>query len=70
MMPTKKLNFGKAYTELEGIVADLEAREIDLDTDLPKFEHGMKLAKQLLATMSKAENTVKEISLKYGDETV
>jgi exodeoxyribonuclease VII small subunit len=66
MMPAKKLNFGKAYAELEALVADLESREIDLDADLPKFEEGMKLAKQLLAKMSEAENTVKEISLKYN----
>ena len=67
-MPAKKFNFGKAYSELEALVADLEGREIDLDDDLPKFEHGMKLAKQLLAKMSEAENKIEEISLKYGEE--
>jgi exodeoxyribonuclease VII small subunit len=51
-------------------VTDLESREIDLDKDLPKFEEGMKLTKQLMAKMSEAENTVKEISLKYGDTTL
>jgi len=67
-MATKKFNFGKAYSELETLVADLEGREIDVDADLPKFEHGLKLAKQLLAKMGEAENTIKEISLKYGEE--
>lgn len=64
-MPAKKFNFGKAYTELETLVTDLEAQEIDLDTDIPKFEQGMKLAKQLLTHMSEAENKIEEISLKY-----
>jgi exodeoxyribonuclease VII small subunit len=66
-MAAKKFNFGKAYSELETLVADLEGREIDLDADLPKFDRGMKLAKELLAKMSEAENKVEEISLKYGE---
>lgn len=69
-MAKKGFNFGKAYKELEEIVTELESREIDLDTDLPKFEAGMKLAKQLMAKMGEAENSVKEITLKYGDDTL
>jgi exodeoxyribonuclease VII small subunit len=69
-MAKRGFNFEKAYRELEEIVTDLESREIDLDKDLPKFEEGMKLTKQLMAKMSEAENTVKEISLKYGDTTL
>lgn len=69
-MAGKKLGFEKTYAELEALVTDLESREIELETDLPKFERGMKLAKQLTAKISAAENTIEEISLKYGDETV
>ncbi len=69
-MAKKGFNFGTAYKELEDLVTELESREIDLDTDIPKFEQGMKLAKELLAHMGKAENKIKEISLKYGEESV
>ncbi len=69
-MAKKNFNFSKAYKELEKLVAELEAREIDLDTDMPKFEQGMKLAKELLAHIGKAENKIEEISLKYGEESV
>lgn len=69
-MAKKGFNFGKAYAELEEIVTDLESREIDLDKDVPKFEKGMKLAQQLAAKMSEAENSVKEITLKYGEDTL
>jgi len=69
-MAKKNFNFGNAYKELEGLVNDLESREIDLDADMPKFERGMKLAKELLAHMGKAENKLEEISLKYGEETL
>ena len=64
-MAKKSFNFGKSYQELEGLVRDMESREIDLDADMPKFEQGMKLAKELLAHMGKAENKIEEISLKY-----
>ena len=67
-MARKSFNFGEAYAELEGIVQELETREIDLDKDLPKFERGMKLAKLLQKRMSEAENKVEEIDLKYKEK--
>lgn len=66
-MAVKKINFGAAFAELEGIVEELETREIDLDTDLPKFERGMKLAKLLKEKISEAENKVEEIDLTYKE---
>jgi exodeoxyribonuclease VII small subunit len=47
-------------------VAELEGREINLETDIPKFERGMKLAQELAAHLKKAENVVEKINLKYG----
>lgn len=67
-MAGKKFNFEKAQGELEAIVAELEGREINLETDLPKFERGMELAHRLAAALAQAENKVEEISVKYGEE--
>lgn len=64
--PEKKLPFAKAYEELETIVQDFESRELDLEKDLPKFERGLTLAKQLQERLKEIENTVQEIERKYA----
>lgn len=64
--PDKKLPFAKAYEELEAIVQDFESRELDLEKDLPKFEKGLALAKQLQERLKEIENTVQEIERKFS----
>lgn len=64
-MTDKKFDFTKGYNELEGIVKDFESRELDLEKDLPKFEQGLKLAKQLQGRLKEIENTVQEIEKTY-----
>lgn len=61
----KKFDFTKGYEELEGIVRDFESRELDLEKDLPKFERGLVLAKQLQERLKEIENTVQEIERKF-----
>lgn len=67
-MVTKKakvVDFTKGYKELEKIVADFESRELDLEKDLPQFERGMQLAKDLQGRLQQIENTVVEIEKKF-----
>jgi exodeoxyribonuclease VII small subunit len=62
---TKKFDFTKGYEELEVIVQDFESRELDLEKDLPKFEKGLQLAKQLQERLKEIENSVTEIEKTY-----
>lgn len=67
-MTQTKLNFTKAYEELEEIVKDFESRELDLEKDIPKFERGMELAKKLKERLKEIENKVVEIEQRFGEE--
>lgn len=66
-MATKKdsFNFTKGYEELEGIVADFESRELDLEKDLPRFERGLQLADLLQKRLKQIENKVVEIEKRF-----
>ena len=67
-MATKKdsFNFTKGYEELEKIVADFEARELDLEKDLPRFERGLELAGLLQKRLKQIENKVVEIEKRFS----
>lgn len=54
-------NFTKAYEELEAIVVAFESGNVDLERDLPKFERGLKLAKECRQRLRELENHVKRI---------
>lgn len=55
------VNLSQGLTELERLVAEFESQDIDLEKDLPKFERGLKLAKQLQERLKEVANTVTEI---------
>ena len=69
MAETKKFNFTASYKELEGIVADFESRELDLEKDLPKFERGLQIASKLQKRLREIENKVVEIENKFGEHS-
>lgn len=62
-----KFNFSQAFDELESIVEQFEKGELDLESGLKKFEQGMNLAQDLKKHLSKLENKVEEIKLKFKD---
>ncbi len=64
-MAKAKLNFSKAFEELESITRWFEAGEVDLDEGLKKFERGLELAKQCREKLSEVDNKVKEIKKKF-----
>lgn len=62
----KKFDFTKGYEELEAIVKDFESRELDLEKDLPTFERGLQLAKQLQERLKEIQNSVTDIEKTYS----
>lgn len=61
----KTFDFTKGYQELEKIVADFESRELDLEKDLPQFERGLELARELQTRLKEIENTVVETEKRF-----
>lgn len=68
MAPKSKINFQKAFEELEGITEWFEKGEVDLDEGLKKFERGLELASACKEKLSEFENKVKEIKVKYESD--
>jgi exodeoxyribonuclease VII small subunit len=62
----KKVDFAKAFEELEAITEWFEREEADLDEGLKKFERGLELASQCKEKLSEVENRVREIKAKFA----
>lgn len=70
-MPTRdKINFAKAFKELEEITESFERDNIDLDAGLSKFERGLELAHALKEKLESVENRVEVIKKKFRMEDV
>tara|TARA_Y100000031_G_C8184557_1_gene368271 strand:+ start:385 stop:591 length:207 start_codon:yes stop_codon:yes gene_type:complete len=67
MPPKKKIDFAKAFEELEKITEWFETEEVDLDQGLKKFERGLELASVCKKKLSEVENKVSEIKKKFSD---
>jgi exodeoxyribonuclease VII small subunit len=61
MAVDKKINFSKAYQELQKIVEWFEREEIDLEEGIKKFEEGSEIVKDLKGYLEKMENKIKEL---------
>ncbi len=57
-----KNSFENSLKRLETIVASLEQGEVSLEDSLKMFEEGIRLSKECLETLSKAELTVKQLT--------
>lgn len=66
-MAKPKVNFEKAFEELEAITEWFERGEADLDEGLKKFERGLELAQACKEKLSEIENKVMEIKKKFDD---
>ncbi len=60
--PVEKLTYEEAYSELEAVVAALEAGEQPLDTALAYFERGQLLTQHCAELLDKAELKVRQLS--------
>ncbi|MEA3352028.1 MAG: exodeoxyribonuclease VII small subunit [Chloroflexota bacterium] len=65
--PIEELTYEQAFTELNALIATLEADEGTLDEILAKFERGQKLTGHCADLLDKAELKVKQLS---GDELI
>lgn len=62
-----KIDFGKSFDELEGIIEWFEGENVDLDEGIKKFERGLELAKACKGRLKEVENKVNEIKVKFGE---
>jgi exodeoxyribonuclease VII small subunit len=61
------LSYEQALTELEAIVASLEANQLSLDETMTLYERGQALTRHCIELLDKAELRVKKLS---GDTLV
>jgi len=66
-IPKKKVDFGKSFEELEGIIEWFESEEVDLDEGIKRFERGLELARTCKERLKEVENKVNEIKVKFGE---
>lgn len=56
--PSQKIDLEKALSELEEIVAQLEAGDLPLEKSLRQFERGVKLSRECQVALKNAEQKV------------
>jgi len=57
----EELGFEAALEELEGIVAELEGGQVELDRMLERFERAMALRRHCAALLSAAETKIQQL---------
>jgi exodeoxyribonuclease VII small subunit len=65
---TEKLDFEKAFKELERIVKQLEENDIPLKEALKTFEQGINLSRYLVKCLDDAEKRIQQLSLDENNE--
>ena len=65
----KPESFENLFSELESIVAKLEAGDLSLDESLALFQRGMELSKKCGAMLDSAELRIKQL-VPHGDQVV
>lgn len=63
----KPESFENLFSELESIVAKLEAGDLSLDDSLALFQRGMELSKKCGAMLDQAELRIKQL-VPHGDQ--
>lgn len=65
-MTTKKAtNYQALSDELDGILAQLQGGELDIDKATAQYERGMAIVQQLQAYLKTAQNKVTRIKAKF-----
>ena len=65
-MASKEKNFEESLVELENIVKELEAGNVDLDKAIDKYSEAMKLAKACSDKLNNATEKVNQILKENG----
>jgi exodeoxyribonuclease VII small subunit len=58
-MAKKKVTYRDLMEHLEEIISELEKGEISIEDSMTKYEEGVKITKELLEILNKAEEKVK-----------
>ena len=66
---TKEKKFEENLADLEVIVQKLENGDVALEEAIAEFQKGMKLSKELQASLDKAEKTLVKVMQADGTET-
>lgn len=56
--PADELSFGEALKELEGIVAQLEGGQLELEDSMDRYERGVGLLKALQQRLAEAQQKI------------
>jgi len=60
-----KSSYETLQTELEGVMAKLQAEDLDVDEALSLYQRGLELVKQLDSYLKTAENSVHELKARF-----
>ena len=66
---SKEKKFEENLADLEVIVQKLENGDVALEEAIAEFQNGMKLSKELQASLDKAEKTLVKVMQADGTET-
>ena len=66
---SKEKKFEENLADLEAIVQKLESGQVPLEEAISEFQKGMKLSKDLHATLDQAEKTLVKVMQADGSET-
>ena len=66
---SKEKKFEENLADLEAIVQKLESGQVPLEEAISEFQKGMKLSKDLQATLDQAEKTLVKVMQADGSET-
>ncbi len=64
---SKEIDFEKALSELEVLVAKMESGDLSLEESLKAFEDGVKLTRDCQSRLASAEQRVKVLMEKQGE---
>ena len=67
-MVKKKLTYKELTEKLDDIIENLESGELSVEESMEKYEEGVKITKELLAILNKAEEKVKIMRYQYEME--
>lgn len=67
MAKAKKIDFEQSLTQLEGLVEQLEDRELSLEQSLKAFEDGVKLTRECQQALTEAEQKVQLLMERNGE---
>jgi len=57
----KQVNYHALNAELETILADLQAGDLEIDEAVEKYQRGMEIVEQIQTYLKEAENKVKKV---------